>query len=278
MTAAPTPSLPAKPELPMQPAAERGIEFPPGDYVSPGMRRIRPDACFPFMAVLADRNQVTWPYLRRHIPHNFYSDRRSPQVGFLSRDEAHILYNTALTCRGQSGLEIGCWLGWSACHIALAGVDLDVIDPLLAKPEFYGSAMASLQAAGVYERVRLVPGSSPGMAFQMHALERRRWRLIFIDGNHDRPGPLHDAMAAHLVAAPDALVLFHDLASPEVTEGLDYLRQQGWNTMIYQTMQIMGVAWRGTARPVAHIPDPTIAWPLPAHLASYRVSADVASA
>lgn len=267
----------ASQQPPMPPAVDTVIALPPGDYVSPGMRRIRPDACFPFMAVLADRSQIVWPYFRGGIPHNFYSDSRSPLIGFVSRDEVHILYNTALNCRGQRGLEIGCWLGWSACHIALAGVDLDVVDPLLANPNIFGIVMASLQAAGIYDRVRLVPGSSPGMALQIHGLERRRWGLIFIDGNHERPGPLYDAMAAHLVAAPDALVLFHDLASPEVTEGLDYLRQRGWNTMIYQTMQIMGVAWRGTARPVGHIPDPTITWPLPEHLASYRVCTDPGS-
>ncbi len=68
-------------------------------------------------------------------------------------------------------------------------------------------------------------------------------------------------------------MLFHDLASPEVAEGLDHLRDQGWNTMIYQTVQIMGVAWRGTARPLQHVPDPTIAWSLPDHLAGYHVSA-----
>jgi hypothetical protein len=56
-----------------------------------------------------------------------------------------------------------------------------------------------------------------------------------------------------------------------VTEGLDYLRKQGWETMIYQTMQIMGVAWRGNARPIGHVPDPRVPWSLPSHLSSYRV-------
>lgn len=61
---------------------------------------------------IGDRNAITWPYYRRWVPHNFRSDRRSPDVGFVSRDEAHILYNAALQCPGVPALEIGCWMGW----------------------------------------------------------------------------------------------------------------------------------------------------------------------
>jgi hypothetical protein len=232
-------------------------DFPAGDYVSPGLRLIRPDGCFPFMGIVPDRTQITWPYFRRWVPHIYRCDRRSPGIGFVSRDEAHILYNAALLCRGQPALEIGCWMGWSTCHIALACVALDVVDPLLSNPDVHRSVSFSLDAAGV---------------LRLHQTERRRWGLIFIDGDHDRPGPLLDARVAHDVAAPDAMVLLHDLVSPDVAEGLDYLRDQGWNTLIYQTVQIMGVAWRGVAKPLAHTPDPAVAWSIPDHLMSYKVA------
>lgn len=247
------------------------VEFPPGDYVSPGLHRTKPDACFPFMA-LGNRDAITWPHYRRWVPHNFRSDRRAPDVGFVSRDEAHILFNAALLWPNVPALEIGCWMGWSACHLALAGLTLDVIDPLLAHPDIGRSVRTSLIAANVLHRVRLIPDTSPEAVLRLHQGESRRWGFIFIDGNHDRPGPLNDAIVAHQVAADDALVLFHDLASPDVAEGLDHLRAQGWNTMIYQTVQIMGVAWRGKARPLRHVPDPQVAWSLPEHLAGYRVS------
>ena len=245
--------------------------LPPGDYVSPGFKRVMPDACFPFM-VVGDTARQPWPYLRRHIPHNWYVDRRSPETGFVSRDEAHILYNTALQFEGEHALEIGCWLGWSTCHLALAGVKLDVVDPLLAKPDLYGSVADSLHAAGVADRVWLFPGTSPGKVLELASLFRRRWPLIFIDGNHEAPWPLDDAKTAHVVASEDALVLFHDVAAPDVAAGLAHLRDFGWNTILYQTMQIMAAAWRGKAAPVPHIPDPAVPWPLPDHLRSYRVS------
>jgi predicted O-methyltransferase YrrM len=247
-------------------------DFPAGDYVSPGLRLIRPDDCFPFMGIVPDRTQITWPYFRHGVPHIYRCDRRSPGIGFVSRDEAHILYNTALLCRGQPALEIGCWMGWSTCHIALAGVVLDVVDPLLSNPDVHRSVSFSLDAAGVSQRVRLLADRSPAAVLRLHQTERRQWGFIFIDGDHDRPGPLLDAQVAHDVAAPDAMVMFHDLVSPEVAEGLDYLRDHGWNTLIYQTVQIMGVAWRGAAKPLAHVPDPSVAWSVPDHMASYLVA------
>ena len=53
----------------------------------------------------------------------------STGVGFMNRDENHILYNKALQFRGLRALEIGCWLGWSTCQVAMVGVILDVVDP-----------------------------------------------------------------------------------------------------------------------------------------------------
>lgn len=196
---------------------------------------------------------------------------RQPTIGFVSRDEAHILYNTALKLQGKNALEIGCWLGWSTAHLAAGGVILDVVDPILENPLAYESVNQSLCSAGVRSNVNLYPGYSPGKVEEIAQQEDRRWSLIFIDGNHDSPAPLQDAQVAERYAAEDALILFHDLASPDVAEGLNYLRDRGWNTMIYQTMQIMGVAWRGNVKSVEHIPDPAVNWTLPEHLKDYPV-------
>src|SRR5271156_4382905 len=103
------------------------------DYISPGFQIVRPDAAFPNLAI-RDPSDHPWTYLRRQIPHHFYHDKRHPIVGFLSRDEAALLHNIALPFAGKRALEIGCWLGWSACHLALAGVELDIIDPKLDRP------------------------------------------------------------------------------------------------------------------------------------------------
>ncbi|MBE9037329.1 glycosyltransferase [aff. Roholtiella sp. LEGE 12411] len=244
--------------------------LPDGDYVSPGFKVIRPDQAFTNM-IVGDTKTCGWIYLRREIPHNWYVDKRQATVGFLSRDEAHILYNTALMFKGKKALEIGCWLGWSACHIGLAGMELDVIDPLLAREDIFESVNNSLQAAGVLDSINLVSGYSPQKVEELAEKLQRKWSLIFIDGDHEAPGPLNDAILCEQLAEADALIIFHDLNSPDVAEGLDYFKQKGWNTMVYQTMQIMGVAWRGNVEPVKHQPDPKITWNLPKHLQHYVV-------
>ena len=249
--------------------------FAAGDYVSPGLKIILPDAYFPNM-IVGDPQTCQWPYLRREIPHNWYVDRRAPSVGFLSRDEAHILYNIALQFKGKKALEIGCWLGWSACHLALAGVQLDVIDPLLEKEDIRQSVIDSIQgalnASGVQTSVELIPGYSPQRVEEFAAQFNRKWSLIFIDGEHGGDGPLNDAIVCEKFAEEDAIILFHNLTAPDVAKGLDYLKQRGWHTVIYQTMQIMGAAWRGNVEPLKHQPDPSVSWNLPAHLEGYDIS------
>jgi SAM-dependent methyltransferase len=194
----------------------------------------------------------------------------------LNRDEAHILYNTALQFKGKKALEIGCWLGWSACHLALAGVELDVVDPLLEREDIRQSVIDSIQgalnASGVQTSVELIPGYSPQRVEEFSAQFNRKWSLIFIDGEHGGDGPLNDAIACEKLAEEDAIILFHDLTAPDVGKGLDYLKQRGWQTVVYQTMQIMGAAWRGNVEPVKHQPDPNISWQLPAHLHGYNIS------
>jgi predicted O-methyltransferase YrrM len=247
-------------------------KFPDRDYISPNFQKIYPDSAFPNIAI-GDPQNNGWPYFRRQIPHNWYVDRRSPFIGFVSRDEANILYNIALMFRDQPALEIGCWMGWSTCHLALGGVkQLDVIDPILFQDDIRESVVQSLRLAGVMNRVKLVGGSTPQAVHDLAAKREFKWPLIFIDGNHEDPGPLQDAMACEIHAPQDAMIVFHDLAAPAVAMGLDYLRDAGWKTLVYQTMQIMAVAVRGNIAPLIHHPDPKIQWELPEHLRNHPVS------
>jgi hypothetical protein len=133
--------------------ASRSV-LPVGDYISPGLTVTLLDQCFPSM-IKADTATFPWPHFRRDIHHPLYVDKRRPLMAFLTRDEAHILYNTALRFRNKQALAIGCDGGWSACHLAIAGLDLDIIDPNFANQQFREDVITSLNLAMPPNRVQL---------------------------------------------------------------------------------------------------------------------------
>jgi predicted O-methyltransferase YrrM len=251
--------------------------LPKGDYSSPGLDVILPDEAFPNLIVgVKASNQ--WPYLRREVGHNWYVDRRNPTVGFVSRDEALILYNLARRFEGLPCLEIGCWRGWSTVHLALGAGNLEVIDPILADSDFRQDVTESLRRAAVLDRVVLHDGRSPEAVERISAATGKRWSLIFVDGDHEGDAPRLDAEVVHRYAARDSAIVLHDLISPDVAAALAWLRANQWETYVYQTMQIIGIAVRGSAKPIAHLPDPTQHWTLPPHLASFPVIGETRSA
>lgn len=249
----------------MQPVGTPGEGWPSYDYVSPGLEIVRPDAAFPRMRP-GDHLHHPWKHLRRDVPHTWYVDDRFPLMGFLNRDEAVLLHNIARQFAGRPALEIGSWLGWSTCHLALAGVTVDVIDPAHDDPDIRGVVEGSLAAAGVAHRVRLAGGRSPERVAGLAAERGGRWSLFFLDGDHERPGPVRDALACLPFADDDCAFVFHDLASPAVADGLRAVRREGFQVVLYQTAQIMGLAWRGDVSPPRHVPDPEVAWQIPVHL------------
>jgi hypothetical protein len=121
----------------------------------------------------------------------------------------------------------------------------------------------------------LEAGYSPEQVATLAGRTGRKWSFFFIDGNHEAPAPRRDAAICAHYAEPDAAILFHDLASPDVAQGLDYLKRNGWQTCIYHTMQIMGVAWRGKVQPLRHEPDARVHWCVPAHLEGFPDSRQV---
>ena len=241
------------------------------DYVSDNLDVPNLVSLFPNL-IVGDKEAVTWPYFRKEIDHTWYVDRRNPEVGFINRDEAAILYSNAGLFPGRRGLEIGAWRGWSTCHLLLSGLaSLHVIEPLLADADWNREFVAAVNGAGEANRAILVPGSSPAEVVRLGE-EGRRWSFAFIDGDHDGQAPTNDALACEPYLEATAMILFHDLISPHVSAALRALDARGWRTMVYQTAQMMGVAWRGDIAPVRHKPDPSQRWSVPDHLAGFVIS------
>jgi hypothetical protein len=243
------------------------------DYVSPGFVCEDLSHAFPHR-VTGDKQNHPWVFLRREVDHGWYVDDRNPMMGFLSADEASVLHTLALALPDSEALEIGCHRGWSTAHLAGAVKQLDVVDPVLSDPAHFADVEQSLTRAGVRDRCSLFGAPSPAKVIELLKERGRPWSFIFVDGDHEPDGPLWDAQTVANCAARDSIIVFHDLASPVVAEGLAFLRSVGWSCMVFQTMQIMGVAWRGNVKIPVHIPDPQVNWSVPDHLRTFMISGE----
>ena len=242
--------------------------LPPGDYVSPGLKLVMPDRAFPFMSA-NDAERLPFTPSRPGVTHTQYVDARATGMGFLSRDEAVLLHNLALPFRGRRALEIGGWFGWTSWHLLAAGVELDVLEPYLEDSTLQRSFLDALRP--FLDRVRPHVGLSPQA---VRALGRRdggwRWSLFVIDVDPDGPHILESVRVCMEHATDDAMIVLHDVWSPDAAPALALLRAAGWSIRIYDTALMLAAAWRGDAAPaVDHIPDPAVAWTRPDFLAAY---------
>ena len=135
----------------------------PRDYVSENLEVPRLDRLFPDM-IEADKALSTWPWFRKSVDHVWRVDRRNTIVGFISRDEAAVLYSNAKLFAGRKAIEVGALRGWSSVHLLASGVaSLDIVEPLLAEPEWNAEFVATLKRSGGY-RARISRPSRARMA------------------------------------------------------------------------------------------------------------------
>jgi len=225
----------------------------PYDYQSQGLSSL---------PTILDTYFPTVQHGRSHnflVPHRSRADRRFPAVGWVTWDEATLLFNYGQMLVGKPLLEIGCWVGWSTVALGLSGVRLTVVDPVLAGQPQGDTCREAVRRVQLSQNVTFIPGFSPP-AVQKLTRQGARWSGFFIDGDHDGEGPLADVKECAAAAEQDALILMHDLAQANIADALSWLQQAGWSTGVHHTLQFIGVAWRGAVRPLTHNPDPNVPW------------------
>jgi predicted O-methyltransferase YrrM len=176
--------------------------------------------------------------------------------GFMTHDEAAILYHVAKACP-EVWLEIGSFAGWSAAHIAVAGRPVLAVDPEYARETAIRTrARENFARAGVSDSVTTV-GQTSEEFFELRGSSFAGvFGGIHIDGNHDAPQPLLDAQRALHMLAPQGAIVFHDYAGQPVRDAVDWLVVQGLRSKIYHTPAMVAVCWRGELALPDHTPDP----------------------
>ncbi len=252
---------PTRTTRPTVPPNESRYDYVPPGLVAPNLLRF-----FPTL-VPGNLRRNKWNYLRDTAPHRWRIDDRSASkgIGVLSVEEATLLYNLAIPLAGRRGLAIGCHFAWSTAHLLAAGLDLDVVDPALNRAEQYAAVQQSLDQISTTGSYRLWAAFSPSVIPAIRTVAEQPWSFVFIDGDHEGDAPRLDAEAVLPHLADTSLVAFHDLVSPYVAAGLDVFQRAGWTTRLFNTMQIMGVAWRGELDLPEHTADPSMPG-FPGHL------------
>ncbi len=247
-------------------APQQRYDFEPPGLANPGLLKYFPSL------VASDPRRNRWPYLRSAAPHNWRTDSRSrnQNIGVLSMEEAILLHHLALPYAGMRGLAIGCHFAWSTAHLLAAGLHLDVVDPKLSVREQFEAVDQSLGQIPTQGSYGLWAAFSPSIIPAIRQAKPEPWSFVFIDGDHDGEAPALDAQAVLPHCASTATVVLHDLTSPHVTAGLAVFRAAGWSTRIYNTMQIIGVAWRGAPSPVDYAPDPRVPKITDTHLLPFQ--------
>lgn len=200
------------------------------------------------------RHQVSYPR-PWSFGHDVPSDRDfEPECGSLTHDELAILCNLAHAGPMQSHwCDIGCRFGWTSKHINwITNGPVTCVDPQLRDRARWDRF---LENTG-FPTHWLVP-----LDAERHfktEVPVVRYDGVFIDGNHDSPCPLEDAMNAARFAARTCCIVFHDAWGKPIRDGVRWLMDNGWNARMYWTPNGMAACWRGDFVPPDHVPDPVI--------------------
>jgi predicted O-methyltransferase YrrM len=195
------------------------------------------------------------------LKHDVLSDpEREPECGFLTHDEAAILYNVAGAFPGH-WLDIGGAAGWSTAHLLDHSSYVVAIDPLYLNGKFRERAIENLWSVAA-----LWPTSSSEFVLSHESAEEYFLDHLFcnpfdgvlIDGDHEGDAPLNDARNAAANMAARGVIVLHDVLSGAVQAAVRWLVENGFNLKLYWTPHMMAVCWRGEYDPPAHRADPVV--------------------
>ncbi len=175
-----------------------------------------------------------------------------PNCGIWTHEEAANLYNVAKQIGGL-WLDIGSRFGWRAAHLEAASCSVIALDPEYHRAEFLERASASIGA-----RHRAVCFVALTSQDYFEAYQGTLAGCV-VDGCHDAPEPVKDAIGAHRCLA--GAVLLHDFQGTPVQDAVVALLDVGFRVRIYDTPNGVALCWRDAGLiPPDHVPDPMVDW------------------
>lgn len=216
-----------------------------------------------------DPSISNWPYLRSEIPHIFRIDRRSKSeriIGLASYEEAVVIHNCAKIYKGGNALEIGTHFGWTAYAIATAGLSISCVDVNF-------NLASQRNAVGDLLKDHCDFNLHAGFSLDiLPTLQSKYFDFALIDGSHSGDDPLNDTRAVLQLMKDNSTIIFHDLNAPSVSNALNWLaEQENWQVGYFKTMQLLGVAWRGSSELPKHLWDRNITLEDPNHLQQIKL-------
>lgn len=183
-------------------------------------------------------------------------DDTLPTPGYISHDEAAILYSVAQRVGGD-WLEIGSHMGWSGAHILAAEVgSLMMIEPRLRQRWFFNRWYGNMELLRKYcGNVGIIQPYAARSNQYSECGDKDLFDGGFIDGDHGTPCPENDAQLLLARLKPKGAIVFHDFGGP-VKTAVEYLMANGMSCRVYDTPQMVAVCWRGDFDPPYHTSDP----------------------
>jgi predicted O-methyltransferase YrrM len=182
--------------------------------------------------------------LREQDGDRMYGDREiNPGCGFLSLRESQILFDIVKSVGGL-WCEIGSHVGWSAVVIMNAEARV-----LMVEPEYAAGGMTrdrmidNLERAGALRKSMCAGIKSEDFFSVNHEM----FDGFLIDGDHDSPAPLNDAIGASKWLRPGGAIVLHDFNGQPIKEALKWLKENGFSAEIHDTMNGLAVCRRVAA-------------------------------
>jgi len=182
--------------------------------------------------------------------------------GFWTHDEAAILYNVALRLggyRSSNWLDIGAHTGWTFLHLAACATVAAVtaLEPMTRLQGFLDRFEENTESHfGVLEKLSYQRSEE----FFDGNGDIPQFSGVVIDGDHDKPWPLHDAVHSSMHLETPGVIMLHDLTGEPVQEAALWLMDHGFKCRVYYTPHMVACCYRGDFEPPVHVRDSAINW------------------